>query len=47
MKKIKFTLESIDERTKYGDEYPCKRLAVQLEEMSRNNDRYKGTNCQI
>ena len=41
-KKIKFTLESIDETTKYGDQHPCNRLAVQCNEMSCNH-KYKGT----
>ena len=42
-KKIKFTLKSIDETTKYGDEYPCTRLAVHRMKMSCNH-KYKGTN---
>ena len=41
-KKIKFTLKSIDETTKYGDEYPRNRLAVHRMEMSCNH-KYKGT----
>ena len=45
-KNIKFTLESIDETTKYGDQYPCNRLALQRVEMSCNH-KYKGLTAQI
>ena len=36
-KKIKFTIESIDETTQYGYQHPCNRLAVQRVEMSCNH----------
>ena len=44
VKPQEFTFESIDETTKYGDQHPCNRLAVQRVEMSCNH-KYKGPHC--